>query len=239
MKYIKFILFFLIYYSASLFSQECAPVLQINTGSEHALIYLNSQLVGKGTYENQVSEGIYHLLVVEDSLLWNSNVINDSIRLSGCDTLIVNHSLDENLYFNTDPQDVAVYNKDTLVGYTPLYLNNRLNTIELKKNDYEGKILNLSEFKRGELVRLNYLGGERKPGFFQTHIYKILLGGILVFGGSTAYFKLKADDRYDDYQRTGNDDFLQQTRKLDLISGISMGFLQINFGYLLYMILTD
>jgi hypothetical protein len=38
---------------------------------------------------------------------------------------------------------------------------------------------------------------------------------------------------------TGNDDYLRQTRRYDLISGITFGAVQVNFGLLLYYFLKE
>jgi hypothetical protein len=65
------------------------------------------------------------------------------------------------------------------------------------------------------------------------------VSSIVVLGGITAYYKIKADKRFDDYQATGDGALLNETRKYDLISGISFAALQVNFGFLIYYFLKD
>ena len=75
--------------------------------------------------------------------------------------------------------------------------------------------------------------------FFTSSTFKILIGSAAVLGGVAAYFKIKADKKYDDYLSTKNQSTLDEVDRLDLVSGISFGLLQINFGYLIYKFLTD
>lgn len=81
--------------------------------------------------------------------------------------------------------------------------------------------------------------GTNGENFFTSSTFKILLGSAAVLGGVAAYFKIKADNKYDEYLSTKNQSTLDEVDKLDLISGISFGLLQINFGYLIYKFLTD
>lgn len=80
---------------------------------------------------------------------------------------------------------------------------------------------------------------KKEESFFRSGTLKILLGSAAVFGGIAAYFKIQADKKYDDYLQSKNQSLLDEVTRLDLYSGISFGLLQINFGYLIYKILTD
>ena len=99
--------------------------------------------------------------------------------------------------------------------------------------------MDLNEKLNNIKIDLKYTGENNGKKFYEKDIFKVLIAGIVVLGGSTAYFKLKADNRYETYQATGEQSYLDQTNKFDLISGISMGALQINFGILIYYFLTD
>ena len=81
--------------------------------------------------------------------------------------------------------------------------------------------------------------GTNGENFFTSTTFKILIGSAAVLGGISAYFKIKADKKYDDYLNTKNQSTIEEVDRLDLISGISFGLLQINFGYLIYKFLTD
>ena len=86
---------------------------------------------------------------------------------------------------------------------------------------------------------MNYHAPGEEKNFFETDIFKILTAGIIVLGATTAYFKLEADAKYEEYQYSGNSELLDDIRKYDLISAITFTALQINFGLLLYFFLSE
>ncbi len=55
--------------------------------------------------------------------------------------------------------------------------------------------------------------------FFRSSTFKILIGSAAVLGGVAAYFKIKADRKYDDYLQTKNSSTLDEVDRLDLYSG--------------------
>ena len=95
------------------------------------------------------------------------------------------------------------------------------------------------EIKPGQIFPLNFVGFEKEKSFYEKDIFKILTAGIVVLGATTAYFKLEADNKFKEYENSGNNNLLDETRKYDLISGITFAALQINFGLLLYYFLIE
>ena len=87
----------------------------------------------------------------------------------------------------------------------------------------------------GEEKRDLLLNFSRPKNFTHSAEFKWLLAGVVAFGGAAAYLKIEADKRYDEYQETGEERFLDETRRYDVLSGISFGLLQLNF---LYMVLS-
>ncbi len=140
---------------------------------------------------------------------------------------------------NSNPQDAQVLYKDSLIGHTPLFISSRFDNIVLRKHSYEDLVISFEEIMPGKVFSLNFIGNENESAFFDKDIFKILTAGIIVLGGTTAYFKLKADNKFEEYQRTGDNRFLQDTRRLDLISGITFAALQVNFGMMLYYFLIE
>ena len=88
-------------------------------------------------------------------------------------------------------------------------------------------------------MRLEEAGIQNGKSFYEKGLFKYLIGGLVVLGGTTAYFKLEADKKFEEYQLTGSNNLLDETRRYDLISGITFGALQINFGILLYYFLSE
>ena len=143
------------------------------------------------------------------------------------------------IYLKTSPQDAAVYCNDSLIGYTPLHLSATYENLELKKPGYETRIISSDELKENHSFLLNYVGEVKEESFFKKDLFKYLVAGIVILGGTTAYYKLKADKKFDAYKITGEQELLDQTHKYDLISGITFTALQINFGVLIYLFLSD
>ncbi|MBI3189020.1 MAG: PEGA domain-containing protein [Ignavibacteriales bacterium] len=62
--------------------------------------------------------------------------------------------------------------------------------------------------------------------------------GAVLSGAVAAYFKLKADNLYKDYDRTGDQSVLDKVKTYDTISGIALGVCEINLGLLTYILLS-
>ena len=243
MKFYKEIFLFMILIilsTESLFSQDCKAKVTINTNADSSLIFINNNFAGRGKVVTELAEGNYLITAEESSSLWDAKRISDSLNIADCSRpKYITLNFNKGFYLQTDPQDVSVYSKDSLIGFTPIFVPEYFNSLELKKPHYKDKILYSNKISPDEIVKLNYIGIPNGKSFFKKNLFKILMGGIIVLGSATAYFKLKADNRFSQYQDTGNDYYLTQTRKFDLISGITMGALEINLGVLLYYFLND
>ena len=229
-----------ILFPAFLNAQNCKASINISTDLDSALIYINKNFAGKGSVKTELEKGIYIITANEPAYIWNAKSITDTLKVYDCSeskNLIMNFN--NSYYLQTDPQDASVYLRDSLIGYTPLFVSGYFNMVELKKPGFEDKSLAVNSLPSKSIVKMNYIGIPNGKSFFQRGIFKILVGSIVVLGGVTAYFKLKADDRFSQYQATGESGLLKQTKRYDMISGITMGALEINFGVLMYYFLKD
>lgn len=228
----------LLFYSFNVWAQDCAE-LQVKTDLPSSKIYVDSVLSGKGNIEIKLSNGAHYIVILEESDRWNAKSFIDTIIIRDCKDTVLNYSFKSQVYLDTEPQDVYVYEDSNLIGHTPMFLPlNDVNLI-LKKEGYEQKIINtenLGDFKK---IKLNFTGSLKGESFFEKNIFKMLVGGIVALGGVSAYFKIKADDNFDQYESTGRKHYLDQTHKFDLISGISFGAVQVGFGFLIYYFLSD
>jgi hypothetical protein len=218
-------------------SQTCKATLTIETDGEVAGIYLNQKLLGTGKAKVELEPGTYEVMAKENVKDWKTLV--KTVGLNECDSLKISFKFNEEKYLQTNPQDVAVYNGDSLIGYTPLYLTSDYKSLELNKLGYESKTISSDNISSNQPVALNYIGEVKGKSFYKKDLFKYLVAGIVVLGGTSAYFKLKADKKFDTYKITGEQGLLDQTHKYDLISGITFTALQINFGTLIYLFLSD
>ena len=184
-----------------------------------------------------------HLILILSLLTLNHYAqINDlhSLNLSSTESSdsLANEAANEVL-LNSSPQDAYVFQNDSLIGNTPIFVQNRITNFTLRKKGYADMNILFDEIKPGQIFPLNYVGFEKEKSFYEKDIFKILTAGIVVLGAATAYLKLEADNKFEEYENSGNNNLLDETRKYDLISGITFAALQINFGLLLYYFLIE
>ncbi len=126
-----------------------------------------------------------------------------------------------------------------MIGFTPLLIHVDLEKLHLEKPGYLGKEVLPDEIYSSQKITLDYTGVEKKESFFEGTLFKVLLGSAVLLGASTAYFKLEADKKFDEYLITGDKKLLDQTNRFDVISGVTFVAMQINFGFIMYLFLTD
>ena len=235
----KILAMIIVFVSSNIYAQECRAKVTINTDLPSSKIYLNDTLTAQGNALIELGEGKYHLVVMEDSDRWDAKSFDDTLNVINCNDTTLNFSFTHRVYLNTQPQDVYVYQDSELIGHTPLFIPVSSQEIILKKPGFNDKVLDIQDIKSGKKISLEFTGKIKGKSFFERNIFKILVGGIVALGGVTAYYKLKADDNFDNYQSSGNKYYLDQTHKYDLISGITFGAVQVGFGLLIYYFLSD
>ena len=118
-----------------------------------------------------------------------------------------------------------------------------INTNLFNNNNYHTSInmtnLKFINNKDSSNIKFDFTNENEEEHFYDKSIFKILLGSFIAFGATTAYFKIKADKRFNDYKKTNNSSLLDDTNKYDAISGISFALMQINLGVLVYYFLRD
>jgi hypothetical protein len=223
----------------NLYAQDCKANLHIKTDLPSSKIYIDTALVGRGSVDIEIAKGDYKIVVMEDSDRWDAKSFTDSMNINNCNDTTLSYNFRSEIYLNTEPQDVYVYQDSELIGHTPLFLSLNAEKLILKKPGYEEKVIIPRNLRANEKIKLNFTGIVKGQSFFERNIFKILVGGIVALGGVSAYYKLKADNNFDQYQSTGEQYYLDQTHKFDLISGITFGALQVGFCFLIYHFLSD
>jgi len=224
---------------ANIFPQDCKGTIMINTDDPNSIIIINDSLKATGKTILTTEAGSYKIKAKRSVKSWDDIVFTDSLNLKCDEEKVFNYSFKSAILLQTDPYDAGVYNSDSLIGHTPLYIPFTSNNLILMKPGYETKIINPLEIQIGMPVVLNFFGKTKKESFYEKSIFKYLMGGIVALGAVTAYYKIKADKKFEEYQITGEPALLNKTRQYDLISGITMGAMQINFGVLIYFFLAE
>jgi opacity protein-like surface antigen len=224
----------------SLSSAQVYKRIVISTNIPGTMIFIDDSLSSRGSLNALIETGMHFIIIKENGRGWNKKVIEDTIFVKSSDEEInLNYNFEENLYLETAPEDVYVFENDSLIGHTPLYLSSRIKNISLSKPKYTPKQINLNKLDISKPISLEFIGKENNRSFVKSTLFKLLIGSAVALGTTAAYFKIKADNKHDKYLETRNKKYLDETDKLDLYSGIAFGMLQINFGVLIYYFLTQ
>lgn len=240
MKSFTKILLLILFTIPAINGQDCKSRLIIKTDLQLVDIFINDSLVStSGYYDSELDNGLYKISVVENSDRWNSISILDSVDLSGCVTRTLDYRQENKVFLDTSPQDAYVFSEDSLIGNTPMFIERNIGDIKLMKPGYVEENIRLNDMAQQNLVTLNSLQVPKEESFFYSTTFHILAATAVALGAFSAYYKLKADDSYDEYQFTGDQKLLDDTNRYDLVSGITFTALQINFGFIIYKFLTD
>ncbi len=221
-------------------AQDCLSKVNLKVDDRDASIYINDELIGTGNVEIELSKGEYDLYIREAGLSWDANFIREKIEITECSkNYEFNFSFDELVYFDSSPQDVYVFSNDSLLGNSPMFIPKEITDIRLTKPFYEAKTIQLDYREVENPVKLDFNGVRKNGRFVDTQWFKALIGSAIVLGGIAAYYKIQADQSFDEYKETNQQEFLDKTDNFDLISGVAFGALQVNFAALLYLVLTD
>lgn len=240
MKNTAYIFLFVLLFGISIYGQDCLSNVMIKTNDSKSVIYVDNKVVGNGEVTVGLSIGQHFLKVKNQELKWDAEIIRDTINVSECNKdLSFSYSFIHKYYLDSEPQDAFVYKNDKLVGYTPLFVHNGINSISLTKKDYSNQLVNLKELPASNKVVLDFTGMEKETHFTDTYWFEVLIGTAVALGATAAHFKIEADKQYDKYLETNDNKYLDETNKNDLYSGIAFGVLQVNFGYLIYKLLSE
>jgi len=233
-------LIIVIVFSFAAAGQDCKAKVTIQTDVEIANLFINDALEGEGNSFNLLLEpGTYKIRIVEDFKKWNANKLEDILRINDCGDLTFNYKLVNKIFLDSNPQNIYVKESDSLIGFTPLLLEDNFQTLLLQKPGYADQIISQQEIAAGVKPELEFTGQLKGESFYESTLFKVLVGTAIALGATTAYYKLEADKNFDQYQVTGDPALLDQTDKYDLISGITFVAMQIDFGLILYLFLSD
>jgi len=176
-----------------------------------------------------------------------------SVKGQSSDSLTIGYN-----YINSIPQNSQVFLNDSLVGFTPLYFmpdkdikpgsqfiikqNGYIDyTIKTDGENKINKTIILISSKPGKLLK-NPVEVNKSQYFAKPRkVLPIVITSALTAGAGilSYYFKKLANDNYDSYSFTGDQNALTRKKRYDLISGISLGAFQISFAGLLYYLFID
>lgn len=221
-------------------AQDCKSNVIIEIDLDNAILYLDDKFYGEGNNFNlNLEPGTYKIFVTEEIKKWNAERLNDTLIITDCKDVYRRYQLNNHILLDTHPQNVYVFESDSLIGFTPLLIRNDFENLLLQKPNFTEREISISEVSAGYKPELKFVGEEKSLNFYESFLFKALVGTAIALGATTAYYKLEADKKFDEYKKTGDPTALDQTDKYDLISGITFVALQIDFGMILYFFLSD
>jgi len=233
-------LFTVILFQTAICAQNCKARIFIRTDVERAKLFIDDNFISEGNnFELELEPGIYKIDMIQDFKKWDAGRIEDSLYIKDCSDLSFSFNLNNKLLIDSSPQNVYVRESDSVIGYTPMLIDHDFQTLKLQKPGYEEKLVSQEQIAAGIKPDLQFIGQMKGESFYESTLFKLLIGTAIALGATTAYYKLEADKIFDEYQITGDPALLDQTDKYDLISGITFVALQIDFGLILYLFLTD
>lgn len=167
------------------------------------------------------------IIIFEKSQPESRIIINDSVTIkSGEDVFLSKGKNTLRIVLNAEEWDSPFFS-DTLIvnddDTTNIY---RYNEIKYSHR------LRIKPFSKDENKTDLLANFRKKDNYISSGEFRWLLAGVVILGGTAAYLKIEADKKYDNYISSGEERFLEETRKYDLLSGISFGLLQLNFIYM-------
>ncbi len=164
--YFTFLLFFL--FTAEYYPQDCFAELIIESDIEYVEIFINNISVGVGSrFSIELENGDYVVTVNENSDRWDARSFTDTLHITDCSEIKLNYNFRSEALLNTEPQNVSVFNKDSLIGFTPLLIPADLEKVYLQKPGYLAKEVLPDEIYSLQKITLDYIGEEKKESFFE------------------------------------------------------------------------
>lgn len=192
-----------------------------------------------------------HALLLQhpDVESWLTEPTSDSVSLNPGEHRTLRYNLRSQYFITSSPFGAEVVLGDSLIGTTPLVTSLRLDqqSIVVRKTGYEPSTFQISggniisiPLKRlwtnedgGETYFRDLNGNSEKP----LGLY-IAGAATVVSGVAAAYFKVKADGRYQQYLTTGDRTLLSRTNDLDTAAGIAIAATQVGLGLFTYFLFS-
>jgi hypothetical protein len=232
------------------------PALVFQTDIDSSRVVIDGSFVGKTPLTiDTLQPGIHEIrLSHPDPENWLTETISDTIDVPPGEARTLRYTFVPRYFVRSIPDGAQVFLGDSLAGTTPsvIRITSRMEgrAIELRKDGYEAAGVLPVQNERGVItVMLSPLWqhGDRKESVFRVdesngkrNLRLYITGTATVLSGvAAAYFKVQADNRYDEFLRSGNPALRSETRRLDTTSGVALAITQIGLGLFTYFLLSE
>lgn len=222
------------------YAQEDESMITIQTNVDSAALFIDDKFIGVANkFQIEEKIGLHTILLIDNLKRWDTETIEDTIIIKDSKELFISYSFKSRTLLNTKPQDVRVYESDSLIGFTPILLEAGFKNLTLEKPDYTSLIVTSDEVGEGQIPELRFDGEVPKKEFYGSTLFTVLLGSAIALGAATAYYKLEADDLYEKYKVTGDPGLVDNIDHYDNISAGTFIAMEICVGALIYFFLAN
>ena len=224
----------------ALYAQDGKSNISIKTNVDSAGLFIDNEFIGiGGNFSVEKEPGIYSVKLIENMSKWDAEIISDTISVVKDQEKILRYNFKSQTVLVSSPDDVRVFANDTLIGFTPLLLETGYQNLKLEKPDYNSLTMNSEEISSHEIPKLKFDGEPTKKQFYGTTLFGALVGTAIALGAATAYYKLEADDLYEEYKLTGDPGLVDNIDHYDGLSAGTFIGMEICVGALIYFFLTE
>jgi hypothetical protein len=233
-------------------SQSARGSLTVLTTPDSAWVYVDDRAVVRSPVRvDSLAQGRHVVRVLHPhGNGWLSASLCDTISIAPGASDTLRRRLEEPWLISTNPSGAQVYVGDSLMGVTPLILARRDLPVRLEKGGYASRTVAPPSAERSaSLVTLSkrWIPGEVEDSPFVdgsgsagTTVRLVVTGAAAVlFGGASAYFKIKADDENAVYLETQDAAHRTERQKLDTAAAISLLASQASFILFLNYLMSE
>ncbi len=185
---------------------------------------------------------------------WLTGDVMDTVVLAPGTSRRVRFRLPVRYGILSEPFGARVVAGDSVLGTTPLYIRTDLirsgTPLRLEMQGFDTTLVDPAAAPGGiaKVTLTKSLGtsweegslfkrsDDVAPGRFKAYASA---GVTILAGAAAAYFKVRADDRYQSYLTTNNPALLSETRRLDTASGISLAVAEVGMAVFMYYFLSE
>jgi len=184
-----------------------------------------------------------------DDRSWFHPTIRETLTVSNGDRIERTAAFPPVYHITSEPYGADVRARDSLVGTTPMILTigHPNEFVAIAKRGFTATRVALQPTDGEVHVDLQSVpgGGSTQPSMYLSTQHSrnslpiyLTTGASVLAGATAAYFKIKADRYYSNYQNSNDPAALDRTKKFDVFSGVALAVSQINFVALAYLLLS-
>ncbi len=228
-------------------TEDGIAYLLVRTAYSGLEVLIDGKPVGRTPLEVVAISPGRHKLVVEhpNRHNWNEHDFMREIEIAGSDTLDVRVIFQHSYSINSRPFGATVFVQNEKAGETPtriLLQDQEVAEVGLQKVGYrdttftvgetDQRLFNIVLLPKPDLQPA--LGRDVAKKTSKKLPFLATLGVSLAAGGLALYFRTKADDRFEQYQRTGDprefDRLFDDAKRFDKFAAASFGVFQVSFA---------